>query len=84
MANIQLCTDKCTDVFIYRHLHYIQDHTYVHTYILSYMYTQVCERFKTTFPIYDKVKVKGAGPETEPLFVYLKANSSVMMSKEIW
>jgi len=45
---------------------------------------QVCERFKTTFPIYDKVKVKGWEGETEPLFVYLKNNSSVMLSKEIW
>lgn len=45
---------------------------------------QMCERFKTTFPIYDKVKVKGFGDECEPLWVYLKKNSQVLMSKEIW
>mmetsp|Transcript_32186 Transcript_32186/g.81036 ORF Transcript_32186/g.81036 Transcript_32186/m.81036 type:complete len:173 (+) Transcript_32186:213-731(+) len=45
---------------------------------------KVCERFKTTFPIYGKVKVKGFEGDTEPLFVHLKNESSVLISKEIW
>jgi len=43
---------------------------------------KVCERFRTTFPVYGKVHVKGK--ECEPLFAYLKENSPVMFSKEIW
>mmetsp|Transcript_10077 Transcript_10077/g.19726 ORF Transcript_10077/g.19726 Transcript_10077/m.19726 type:complete len:170 (-) Transcript_10077:340-849(-) len=45
---------------------------------------KVCERFKISFTLYDKVKVKGWEDQTEPLFVYLKENSKVLMSKEIW